>query len=201
MTAPTKTISKPLRFAIEAEKFGDWETKRIKKDDRRIVVARRGTEAFRFEWVSNPDGRGSFKFDRGRHAVGDQAEDFSNIKAALRIMSQPAGVVKLAATSAPRHSASGESKPLKVHRIPFNAETDDDKTILLACAGKLITWVNSMTGNHESAYTPRGGMHYRMDHSGPKRFITFVDQRYLRNKVSECRGFSSVDVKAIVSVA
>lgn len=203
------TVSKAQRFAQEAEAIGGWVVKRIKKDDgTRVVAVRRGDEAFRFEWVPNPEGRGSLKFSRGRHALGDVAEDYTNVKGALRAMQQAPGAAKVAAAAkAPRPARAVAPKLRKpradnsARAVPFDAEEDSDVDVLTACAGKGITWLNSISGGEEYAVTPRGGIHYKIAtlDSG-KRVLTFIDQRYLMKIDAESRGWSSVDIETIVSV-
>lgn len=198
MTQPK--ISKPQRFAIAADKLGDWSVERIKKPDgARVVRVTREPEQFTFRWTPNPEGRGEFKFDRGQHKIGDAKEPWANIKAALRIMAEPAGRTKVIEPPKRRGRPSKNGTPttkLYVERIPFDPETDDDKTILQACAGKRITWRNSLNPEFtESGICPRGGIHFKiLRNKEGRRTLNFPSQDFSRS-------FRACYVDQIVSVS
>lgn len=192
--------SKALRFYKEAKAKG-WEVEAIKKPgDVRQVIATRGQVAFMFQWRITPEGR--YNFDTGSRIVTidgqEHGELWTNVKAALREMSEPAKVITVRAAPS-RIGAMAETtgrfsqmRPATLMvSLPFDFE-DDDKTILARLAGHTISWVNQMSGLMEEGTLPRGGMHLKMDHTPDgKRVISFP-----------CRfgGFRAVDIKQIVRV-
>lgn len=203
MTAPK--ISKPQRFATAADKLDGWNVERIKKPDgARVVRVTRGEEQFTFRWLPNPSGRGEFKFDRGQHKIGDAKEPWANIKAALRIMAEPAGKVRVIEPpkrrGRPPTKTTGAAK-IYVERIPFDPASDDDKTILAACAGKKITWRNSLNAEFlENGVCPRGGIHFKITTvpeglpGEGRRILNFISQDF-------SGGYRACYVDAIVSVS
>jgi hypothetical protein len=204
MTTAIKPLSKAQRFANSAEALGDWTVERRKdQEGNRTVIATRGDEVFTFTWQPNPGGRGSLKFAGGVHSIGEHSEEYANVKGALRLMAEPAGVVRIE-HKAPRRSAPGEPTRRRVVRIPFDPATSEDKEILAACAGKRVTWLNTFSGMEETGMCPRGGIHYRIDPSvsgdPAERVLTFCDQSHLFHREGTA-GFRSVRLDAIKNVS
>lgn len=189
MAAPSKAQS----FALAAEEIGGWQVRRTKAGEHKTVTATRGEESFEFTWTEN-------RFHAGRHAIGTAAETYTNVKAALRTMAEPAGTVTVVEPT--KRVGVRNPEKLVVRRLPFSVDSTDDE-ILAAVAGRLVTWTNSISGEEDSAIAPKpGGLLFKIEklRSG-KRVLHFVDQRYLKKQDAECRGFTSIDISKIVGVS
>lgn len=172
-----KLSTKAGRFADAAEDLG-WEVNRIRDTDEhgnatgtRIVKAKRGREQYNFAWT--PNDADVLVFDGGYHWIDDQAEEFSNVAAALRAMAEPAQHI------------TPEGK-----RLPFDPFNDTDSDILDRLRGRTITWRNSISGAEEEGDVPAHGNHTK---------IRMVHRRVIDFAATE-GGFRTVMLDAIVKV-
>ena len=77
--------------------------------------------------------------------------------------------------------------------IPFDIDGDYDQEIIARTAGGRLVWVNSLTGEEETAQVPKEGRHTKIElSSAGRRILVFVD--------AMGTGFRSVALDTLVAV-
>lgn len=170
-----KRPTKAAQFADTAEAAG-WAVTREKgkvdgKSTRRVTAVR-GQEAFEFVWVRNPDTDRDM-FVSGRHRQAVHIEDWSNIKAALRIVGAPEASIRVVT------DAEGEHR---IVRLPFDIEEATDEEIKAHLSHSKVVWTNTLTNRFEEAICPpttsrhfKVKPHPHFENNG-ERIVEFFDQ-------------------------
>jgi len=173
------------KFADEAEALG-WEVERIRLYDddldrapvRVVIATRNDEETYELRWVRNE--RGNMVFASGTYRSARERTPRRNVRAVLREMAL-----------SPAIEGNG--------RLPFDADHDDDRTVLAAVAGKTVFWRNSISGIEQHDDCPRGGKHLSLS-----PYINAVDgTNVARNRALNfpgSHGFHSVRLSAITKV-
>src|SRR6185312_5973255 len=138
----------------------------------RTVAAERGQEGFIFSWVRNPDTDRDI-FLAGSHHQAGHAEEWTNIKAALRIVGAPEVSIRVVT------DVDGEHR---VVRLPFDIEEATDEEIKEHLSGNKVVWTNTLTNRFEEAVCPRvTSVHFKIKphptfENNGERIVEFFDQ-------------------------
>jgi len=171
--------SKAQQFALIAEGLG-WAVRRIKRDEKRQVIATREAEKYVLMWgVDETTGRD--RFLGGSYRYDTHHEPVRLVKAAIEAMSK--------APQTQRVHDDGE-----LSRLPFDPAHSTDNEILAAVLGKKIIWRSALSGLDDEGTVSQDKRYLRIETmpTNGKRILTFVSPLL--------GGFRSVDINTIRKV-
>lgn len=166
-----KGVRKAERLQAALQPYG-WSHALLDGEDNRVTATvTRGQEVLQVTWHG-----GVFSYEETSHTVGDRVTKVRNVSAALKLggRTTEAAAAELARVVANRRFKRAAPRNVPApKRLPFDIKHATDEALKQALVGKVVEWINRVSGASETARVSKDDRFFRVLGEGEDRTVQF----------------------------